>query len=351
MANILYGAAGEGSGHASRAKEIITHLKEAGHKIKIVSYDRGFKNLSRFFEVEEIFGLNFSIKNNKIDYIATAAKNLAKFPQAAKTVKKVLDIIDNSGIQIVFSDFEPISSIASSIKNIPLICIDNQHLITKTKIEYPKKYAPQAALAKAIINLDKTVNPKNFLITSFFEAETNDPKAFVFPPILRREILKTRPKTEKYILMYMTSEFEGLNKILKTIDKQFIVYGFNQDKEEGNLIFKKASSGGFLKDLADCEGIIANAGLTLITEALYLEKPYLALPLKGQFEQILNGCYLEKLGYGKYWETLDKEKIESFLFNLDKYRENLKNYPKEDNSRIFRKIDEIILEFCKSNDY
>lgn len=81
----------------------------------------------------------------------------------------------------------------------------------------------------------------------------------------------------------------------------------------------------------------------MITEALYLGKPYLALPLKGQFEQILNAYYLEKLDYGKYWDEIDKEKIESFLYNIDLYRRNLKRYKKEDNSKIFKKIDELIM--------
>jgi hypothetical protein len=46
--------------------------------------------------------------------------------------------------------------------------------------------------------------------------------------------------------------------------------------------------------------------------------------------------------YGAYWEDLNKERIESFLFNLDEYRENLRSYPAQDNSRIFGKLDELV---------
>ena len=41
MAKIVYGISGCGSGHSSRAREIMSHLQEQGHQIFGVSYDRG----------------------------------------------------------------------------------------------------------------------------------------------------------------------------------------------------------------------------------------------------------------------------------------------------------------------
>ncbi|MGZ3676926.1 MAG: glycosyltransferase family protein, partial [Ktedonobacterales bacterium] len=73
-------------------------------------------------------------------------------------------------------------------------------------------------------------------------------------------------------------------------------------------------------------------------------KPYLAVPVKSQFEQIFNAYYIDKTGYGAYWEKLDKEKVDSFLFNLDLYRENLKGYPRRDNSALLGKLDSLIAE-------
>ena len=42
----------------------------------------------------------------------------------------------------------------------------------------------------------------------------------------------------------------------------------------------------------------ASAGYSLMSEAVYLRKPMLALPLAGQFEQEMNARYLERLGFG-----------------------------------------------------
>jgi UDP:flavonoid glycosyltransferase YjiC (YdhE family) len=51
MANILYGVNGEGSGHSSRAREVITHLQACGHRVHVASFDRGYRNLKVDFDV------------------------------------------------------------------------------------------------------------------------------------------------------------------------------------------------------------------------------------------------------------------------------------------------------------
>ena len=346
MAKILYGVTGQGSGHSSRSREIIDYLEKEGHIVKVVSYGSGYKNLKDSFDVEKIFGLYFSYKNNEVQYLSTFLKNSLKTPEAIKSIDKVSKIFDEFKPQIVFSDFEPISCLVANIKKVPLVSIDNQHRITNTKIKFPKKYKQEALAAKVVTSL-MIFNTKACLIIGFLKTEVTNKKTFLFPPILRDEVLKTKTKKGDYILVYLTSPFRGLIDILKNINKKFIVYGFDQDKKEGNLTFKKTSQKGFLKDLAGCEGIIANAGFTLITESLYLRKPYLALPVANQFEQILNAFQLEQLGFGKYWDELNKERIESFLYNIDLYRENLEEYKKEDNSKIFKKIDELIEKYAK----
>jgi len=158
-------------------------------------------------------------------------------------------------------------------------------------------------------------------------------------------VLRARPTTGDYVLVYVTSPSLELTELLKRIRQRFVCYGFEGEGEDGNLVFRKPSLNGFLADLAGCKAVLANSGFSLISEALHLRKPYLAWPLKRQFEQVFNAYYIQKMGYGAYWEDINKERIESFLFNLDEYRENLRSYPAQDNSRIFGKLDELVTSF------
>ncbi len=61
MARIIYGVAGEGSGHSSRSREIIAYLQSRGHTVKVVSYDRGYRNLCDKFDVFETEGGQFLV--------------------------------------------------------------------------------------------------------------------------------------------------------------------------------------------------------------------------------------------------------------------------------------------------
>jgi len=122
----------------------------------------------------------------------------------------------------------------------------------------------------------------------------------------------------------------------------FRVYGFDRHAVEGNLKFERASREGFLTDLASAKAVIATAGFTLMTEALHLGKPYLALPMRGQFEQELNALLLESLGYGKNGRTLSVETIGDFLYRLPEMKQRLESYPRKDNREITAKLDELL---------
>jgi uncharacterized protein (TIGR00661 family) len=158
-------------------------------------------------------------------------------------------------------------------------------------------------------------------------------------------VLQAVPSAGEHLLVYVTSPSPALARLLQSVRSRFIAYGFGREGQDGNILFKKPSTTGFLEDLINCKGIIANAGFSLVSEALHLGKPYLAVPVKSQFEQTFNAYYLDKMGYGAYWEDLNKERVESFLFNLPVYAENLQKYPREGNSALFEKLDSLIAEF------
>ena len=142
----------------------------------------------------------------------------------------------------------------------------------------------------------------------------------------------------------MTSPAPELTKLLASIRRPFVAYGFGRKGKVGNITYKTPSLDGFFKDLISAKAIIANAGFSLVTEALHLGKPYLAVPVKHQFEQIFNAYWLQKMGYGAHWEELDKDRAESFLYNLPIYNEKLRDYPRHGNAALLRKLDTLISE-------
>ncbi len=137
MANILYGINGEGSGHSTRAKDVISHLQNQGHKLHLVSFDRGFRNLRENFPVTEIFGFRITYINNRVRYKRTVASNLIKAPKAARSLKDLSRLVEENNIELVITDFEPLTCHVGHRKGLPVIAIDNQHAITNTRVSLP----------------------------------------------------------------------------------------------------------------------------------------------------------------------------------------------------------------------
>src|SRR5262249_41548361 len=142
--------------------------------------------------------------NNRVRYKRTLAKNLISAPKGARSLRRLLQLAKEWRIELVITDFEPLSCQVAHRRGLPLIAIDNQHCLTNTKIGYPNEYRRDAAAAKLVTRL-MTPRANAYLVTSFFPAPVRDRKTFLFPPILRREVLDANPVPGEHILVYVTS--------------------------------------------------------------------------------------------------------------------------------------------------
>jgi uncharacterized protein (TIGR00661 family) len=156
------------------------------------------------------------------------------------------------------------------------------------------------------------------------------------------------PTHGDHILIYTTSGYDTLNDVAKTFpNERFIVYGSGRDDREANLQFKLPSRDGFLDDLLAAKGVMATAGFTLISESLYLGKPYLALPIAGQFEQQLNAWQLEQSGYGARAGSDLRASVAQFLKTLPEIASRVAEAPRNDGSAFRAKVLELIEEHAR----
>jgi uncharacterized protein (TIGR00661 family) len=277
-----------------------------------------------------------------VRYGKTVVRNLLHLPQVARRVRALGQMSNRWNLDLVITDFEPITCHLGHKLGVAVIAIDNQHVLTDAEISYPRKYRKAAAAAKLVTRL-MTPRSRARLVICFFAARVRKKSTFLFPPILREQVLRAVPGNGGEVLVYVTSGAAELADLLKTLPQRFVCYGFDREDRDGNLEFRKPGLDTFLNDLRRSSAVIANAGFSLISEALYLGKPYLAWPVKGQFEQIFNAFYIEQMGYGMYRDELKKQDVESFLSRLENYRVKLAAYPRADNSALFSKLRELIV--------
>ncbi|MEK6800463.1 MAG: glycosyltransferase family protein [Nanoarchaeota archaeon] len=326
---IIYGVSGEGFGHSSRAKEILPFLLKRKHRILVVTYGQAYEVLKNYsgIDVLKVEGIELFFKEGKgLSLTKTVFNNLKKIEGNIKNFDEIMKRVRKFEPQLAISDMEPMVPIIRHLLKIPLICFDNQHRLTHLKLNVPKKYKTEYNLAKYFVR--KTVSRADYyVILSFAKGKPvkDMKKVYVADPILRDKITKLKIEERNFILVYLTKKDEKILNILRKLDENFVVYGYDIDKQEGNIRFKKAGE-GFLDDLRRCLGIIASAGFTLMSEAIYLKKPYYAIPLKGQFEQTLNALFLKQEKLGDFSEDPKIEDIRRFLNKLKGYKVELRNY-------------------------
>ena len=348
---IFYCICGEGMGHAIRSSVIIDRIKDK-YDVYIFSSDRAYKYLNEKFDnVYKIGGFNTVYINNKVNNTKILINALKRNPLNIKEgYEELYKKARKLSPDVIVTDFEIYATMVSKLLSIPLISLDNIHMITQTAIDYPPKHQGEMLKAKGVIKL-YVIKPKIHILTSFFYPKIKPKKrAVLYPPVIREDILKLKPTIEDHIIVYQTSkESVKLVEQLKSLNEKFIVYGFNKDEVDENLTYKLFNENEFYNDLASAKAVICNGGFTFISEAISLKKPIYSVPAIGNFEQTLNGFYVQKLGYGEYHEEMSPKKVEKFLKRLPKYQEKLAKVKKTNNDGIVNELIYRIEKYSKKS--
>jgi len=345
MARILYGVSGEGSGHSSRAREVASWLIEDGHQVKMVSYDRGYRNLADDFDVFETEGLHIASVDNRVSMVKTITDNISRLSKGAAKLRELRHVgFKDYRPHVVLTDFEPMTAYLARHYELPLVSIDNQHRLRHMRHPCPEHLKNDARTTRAVIKL-MVPEPDVYLVTTFWFGEVSNERTFLFPPILRRSVQALQPRDDGHLLVYFTSGFEPFIEQLAQFDNErFLVYGAGREGSDGPLTFKAPSRDGFLDDLAGAKAVISTAGFTLMTEAMALGKPMLALPMAGQFEQELNAVLLEELGLGKNGRAATADSVGAFLYELPRLRERLAEAKPDDGSALRAALNELLAD-------
>jgi uncharacterized protein (TIGR00661 family) len=348
---LLYGVVGDGMGHATRSRVVITHLLARGHEVHVVVSDRAFKFLKDVFAgerrvvVHEIHGLRFTYRGAGIDKSETLKRTLREIPSALRTnIHVYKEIRASFEPQMVISDFESWAYVFARHHRLPVVSIDNQQVIDRCR--HPRDVTDGAC--RGFVATRVGVNVKmprayHYLATTFFFPPIVRPRTTLVPPILRPEILAARREPGAHVLVYQTSSTNAdLVPTLAKLPFEFRVYGMNRAERIGHVELKAFSQQGFIDDLRTARAVIAGGGFSLMGEAVHLRVPMLCVPLAGQWEQQLNARWLAKLGYGAWAPRLDEAGIRAFLSRLNEYEAGVARYVPRDDSLLFDCVDELI---------
>ncbi|MCE7067582.1 glycosyltransferase family protein [Dyadobacter sp. CY326] len=331
---IVFLVQGEGRGHLTQAISLGQILRNAGHEITaaMVGASEG-RIIPSFFE-EQIaspvyhFSAPNIVYNPQAEGINLSATVYNLFRNASKYLSGLSLInqtIERLQPDLIISFYETYSGLYNVLyrSKVPMVCIAHQYLLLHPKFIFPKNSKVNQLIINFNSKLTSWLSAKR-LALSFREMESrNDLKITVVPPLLRREVLNTKPTRENFLLVYMTHHSlsqQIINWHLKHPEIKLHCFWDNHDASDEfvfdeTLTFHRINSEKYLRMLASCKALVTTAGFESVCEAMYLGKPVMMVPVPNHFEQECNATDGVISGAGVTSKTFDLSVILEYLPN------------------------------------
>ncbi|MBL9171921.1 MAG: glycosyltransferase [Verrucomicrobiales bacterium] len=330
MAKIFFSLAGEGRGHATRVRTLVEALRD-DHQVTVFAPGEAGVFLLPLYQgtnvcIRRMPGLQFEYtEDRRIDFRRTIGAGAQYLGQLPRLIRDLERVAREERPDLMISDFEPALPRVARKLGIPLLSIDHQHFLSCYDLSsLPIRLRWHAAymgwVVRALVN-----GQRETVVSSFY-----------FPPLRKgcRSVTQVgvmlRPEVRT------ASVFQGSHLVaywrrfapprvmdaLASIGREVRVYGLGVHPRRGGLVFCQIDEHRFLEDLATCDALISTAGNQLVGEALFLNKPVLALPEARNFEQYLNAEFLRLSGAGHAveLERVTAKDLRLFLDSLDHLR-------------------------------
>lgn len=287
---IFYAIQATGNGHISRAMELLPYLEQYGKVDILLSGANSTLSLEAPVKYRSKGLSLFYTCNGSLDYW-----KMTRTVSPFRIMKEARDLPVEK-YDLVLNDFDCITSMACAYKKVPSVNFGHQASFQSAKTPRPEK--PSKVGEWILQNYARASQ----YIGLHFECYDD----FIFSPVIKKEILQAESRNDGHITIYLPSYCDRqLQHLLEPFkDHRFQVFS-RQSKETrtvGHITYIPVSKTAFNRSLATCHGIVCGAGFETPAEALHLKKKMIAIPIRGQYEQMCNAAALKKIGI----TTLDK---------------------------------------------
>lgn len=321
---ILYGIQGTGHGHISRARVVLPKLREFAEVHVLVSGYNFKMNIDGKITYKAR-GLSLAYDNNgSVDMLGTAL-NL-------HPIKFIQDIqaVPVEKYDFVVNDFEPVTAWAAQGAGIPCVAISHQASFMSGKVPRPQK---TSLVAEQVM---KYFAPCTAAVGSHYLRYDEG----IEPPIIRKQVRDLDPVLGAHITVYLPAfDHQTLCSAFRKV-KEVEWHVFSAGCEKGyvkdNVRVNPVSKNSFLESIETCLGIVSAAGFETTSEAMFLGKKLLTIPIKNQYEQLCNAAALKQLG-GKVLYQIGRDFPQVLTDWIDK-GEILKLPEISDENELVRKI-------------
>ncbi len=307
-----------------RARALAQHLRAKGHNVTLAASGRAVAVLrGHGLDVLPIDGMTMHFARGEVRRARTIVDLLAGAPHAiARNTSVAIRAISTLDPEVFVTDFDSFTSTLGVLMDKPVVSVDHQHVLDRFRHPRTVRDAVSSyAMARAFVTA-KTPRCSQYIVTSFFFPEPRWDKTTIVGPVVRPEIEAARPTEGEHVLVYQTAAGDPrlLGALASMPKVRFVLYGLGRDETIGNVELRTFDERRFIDELASARAVISNGGFTTLSEAIYLGKPVLSVPVRHQPEQELNAAWLDVLGLGAHAKLLDTHAVARFIDRADSFR-------------------------------
>lgn len=363
---------GEGRGHLTQAIAFSKMLEAQGHQLKGVIVGKSKRRIIPDFFIQQISAKIHPIESpnfetdkgeKRILIGKTITKNLRKSPVYFKSLQQIDELVKATEPDIILNFYDLLGGLYNAFfrPKAHFWVIGHQYLMYHPSFKFARSVAFQKELFQLNTWLTALGADKKIALAFKPLSKIHGHKLVVAPPLLREEVKHLQPRSGNFILAYMVNPgyaSEVISFAKKYPHLRIKAYWDKKKAKETehplpNLSFHKIHDRHFLEDMAACSGLVCTAGFESVCEALFLKKPVLVIPVKGQYEQACNALDTVESGVGISSKNFDFGKLEAMIASNQKTEDDFQDWAAKWNvilSQILpkTKMTEPVLELTQS---
>lgn len=337
--SIVFIVNGLGLGNSTRCHAIMEHLIDRGEDIYVITSGNGiwyFENVEGIKDIFEINSFYYGAKDGKLDILSTLGSVGDFFKIARQNNQKIYDILQILKPRLAVIDsiynFRPLKK-----AGVPIVAINNSDVV---HYSYRKFGDTPDNIRMQFYCIEETDFLYHRTVPDLVLSPILDPslpnrckKIKRVGPIVRKGYtpLPLTDTPSNAVIMLSGSVFGSPVQFDKTN------YGINIDvigrpAPDNREPLENITYHGKIKDtsrfLKKADLMVVNGGFSAVSEAFYMRKPVIVVPVPNHAEQWLNARTIQNLGVGEIaTEENFVDVMEKMLKNLAPYRQSYSLLP------------------------
>ncbi len=237
--------------------------------------------------------------------LATLRQAVSGLGRYRESLAAIAGAIESTQPDLILNFLEPLMGVFNLLRPhpIPVVSVGHHFMLGHPEFVRSRQFALPRWTMRQYVRLAGALSTK--LALSFYPAASMpERRLFVCPPLLRREIFDLpQDSPGRFLLAYVLNQGYAADVLRwHTVFPDVELHCFCEKPKvepvwryDSTLSFHKLDGAKFLRMMAESRGVACTAGFESLSEAAWLGKPLLVVPVENHVEQHLNALDLRSL--------------------------------------------------------